>query len=115
MKRLPHIAVLIAMFACDFNPAAEAPVNAASTLAKRYEQQKLNIHAAGHDCRILVVQANTPLDRATVESLHYRTDGIQQSAEDEKFRAVVYRDEAGGMWTYGATTLEEAKEMRLCR
>ena len=122
MKRLPHIAVLIALLGCDFNPAADVPVAAAHTLAQRYTAQKLRIHAAGNDCRILFVRTKTTFDDATVESIHYGTSesgsydgGIQQFAEDNRFRAVVYRDAAGGLWTYGATTHDEAREMRPCR
>lgn len=121
MKRLTHLAVLIALLACDFDPAAEVPVAAAQTLSRQYGSRELRIDAAGHDCRILLVDTNATFDPRMVESLHYGTaddreydGGIQQFAEDERFRAVVYRDASGGVWTYGATTLDEAKELQPC-
>lgn len=118
MKRLPHIAVLITLLSCDFNPAAEAPMAAAHELARRYASQQLQIDAAGHDCRILLVQSKKSFDATYVESLHYGSDayegGIQQFAEDEKFRAVVYRDASGKLWTYRATSFEEATDLQPC-
>lgn len=121
MKRLTHLAVLIALLACNFNPDAEVAIAAAQLLSRQYASRELRIDAAGHDCRILLVDTNATFDPKMIESLHYGTGdhheydgGIQQFAEDEKFRAVVYRDTSGGVWTYGATTLDEAKELQPC-
>lgn len=122
MKRLFVLSVLTALSACGFNPDAEMPVAAARTLTRQYAKQKLDADAAGTDCLILLVRTKKVVDHATIEAIHYGTGdyiaydgGVQQYAEDRKFRAVVYRDSAGGLWTYGATTRDEAKSMPVCR
>jgi hypothetical protein len=122
MKRLPVLGVLIAILGCDLNPGTAIPVAAAQTITRQYSKRKLRAHAAGDDCGILLVQARTALDNTTVESIHYGTGenhvydgGIQQFAEDNRFRAVVYRDAAGDLWTYGSITLDEARTMSICR
>jgi len=122
MNRLPALGILILLLACEIHPAAERPVAAAHTLGQRYATQKLQIHAAGDDCLILLIRTKTALDNTTVESIHYGTGehraydgGIQQFAEDRGFRAVAYKDAEGGLWTYGAITRDEAKSMPICR
>lgn len=122
MNQIPVFGILIALFACDFNPDAKIPIAAANTLEQHYMKQKLQIHAAGNDCLILLIRAEAVLNDATVESIHYGTGeynsydgGVQQYAEDRRFRAVAYRDADGRFWTYGAITRDEAKSMPICR
>ena len=122
MNRLPALGILIFLSACEVRPAAEGTVTAAYTLGQHYATQRLQIHAAGDDCLILLIRTKTALDNATVESIHYGTGehnaydgGIRQFAEDRGFRAVAYKDADGGLWTYGAITRDEAKSMPICR
>ena len=122
MKRLPVFGVLIALLGCDLNPGAKGSVAAAQIATRQYAEQYLRADAAGDDCRILLIQTKKGFDNALVESIHYGIGehdtfhgGIQQFAEAKGFRAVVYRDAAGDLWTYGSITLEEARTMRRCR
>lgn len=75
---------------------------------------------AGSDCRVLLLTIETAVDDELVESIHYGTGGYdafggaEQFARDHGFRAVVYRDAGGGLWTYGATTRDEARSIQPC-
>jgi hypothetical protein len=40
--------------------------------------------------------------------------GVEEFAQDRRFRAVVYRDAAERLWTYGATSRDEARSMPRC-
>ncbi|HEX6099182.1 MAG TPA: hypothetical protein VF432_22910 [Thermoanaerobaculia bacterium] len=122
MKHLSALALLAALAACDFNPDAKAPIESARMLTRNYTLHELTAYAAGTDCRVLLVRTRTALDDATVETLHYGDGesatypgGLQQYAEERKFRAVAYRDQDGGLWTYGSITRQEAQTMPVCR
>lgn len=122
MTRLLATGVLITLFACDYNPAAEVPIRHAAELTRKYAAERLRADAAGNDCQVLLVRAKTPLHDSTVETIHYGTgepgvyrDGIQQFADERRFRAVAYRDSEGRLWTYGAITRGEAASMETCR
>jgi hypothetical protein len=122
MKRLPVFGFLIALLACDLNPGAKIPVAAAQIATRQYAQQHLRADAAGDDCGVLLIQTKNVFDNALVESIHYGigeydafNGGMQQFAETKGFRAVVYRDATGDLWTYGSITLDEARTMPSCR
>jgi hypothetical protein len=122
MKLLPVFGVFVALLGCDLNPGAKIPVAAAQTATQQYAKQNLRADAAGDDCRILLIQTKKGFDNALVESIHYgigeydaHYGGMQQFAEAKGFRAVVYRDTAGDLWTYGSVTLDEARTMHTCR
>lgn len=122
MKRLPLHGILIALMACNLNPGAKGSVAAAHAVPRHYANQGLRADAAGDDCTVLLIRTKTGFDNAMVESIHYGIGeagaypgGIQQYAEAKGFRAVVYRDAAGDLWTYGSTTLDEARTMPTCR
>jgi hypothetical protein len=122
MTRLPVFCVLIALLGCDLNPGARIPVAAAQIATQQYAKQDLRADAAGDDCKVLLIRTKKEFDNALVESIHYGIgdsdtyqSGMQQFAEAKGFRAVVYRDAAGDLWTYGSITLDEAKSMPTCR
>lgn len=121
MKRLFFCGFAIVAFACG-NDHAEPAIAAARAFTKRYEGLNLKAHAAGTDCQVLLIASDTVLDSTTVESIQYGVGhanayegGADRFAEDRRFRAVVYRDRDNGLWTYGATTREEAASLPLCR
>jgi hypothetical protein len=120
MKRLA-LGFFIMLAAC-YNPDSNVTIDAANALTRNAAKQRLKAYAAGNDCQILLVRAKTTIDDAGVETLHYGTGespvypgGLQQFAEERKFRAVVYKDSESSLWTYGSTTREEAQTMPVCR
>lgn len=120
MKRLP--AALLILAACTYDPAAQVSIDAANTITRDYAPQNLKAYAAGTDCLVLLIRAGTPLNDTAVETLHYgngesvlHPGGLQQFAEEKKFRAVAYRDSEGALWTYGSITRQEAQTVRPCR
>jgi hypothetical protein len=122
VKHFSALTLLVALAACDFNPGAKAPVEAAHALTRNYTLHELKAYAAGIDCHVLLVRINTTLDDAAVETMHYGDGesaaypgGLQQFAEERQFRAVAYRDDNGGLWTYGSITRQEAQTMTVCR
>ena len=122
MKRLPVAGVLLALLACDFDPRADRSVHAALECTELYAEHDLRASAAGDDCLVLLMQAETRLSDATVESIQYGTGdvagydgGVQQFLEDRRFRAVVYEDADGGLWTFGSITDDEAHSLKACR
>lgn len=93
----------------------------AEVFTRAYGNQKLQAVMAGSDCQVLLIKSSVPLDRATIESIHYgigeygaHYGGAEQFAAEYRLRAVVYRDSAGHMQTYGATTRAEAESMPVC-
>jgi len=121
MKRLV-LGVLITLTTCHYDPDARIAVEAAKTITRDYASQQLKAYAAGADCLVLLIRTKRSFDDAAVETLHYGTGesttypgGLQQFAEDRKFRAVAYKDADGGLWTYGSITREEAHSMPVCR
>ncbi len=121
MSRFPFIGLLVTLAACYFNPAVQQPIEAARKLDEKWKSHPFRVEAAGNDCLVLLVRAESALDDAAVESIQYGTDftayagGIQQFVEDHRFRAAVYKDSNGGLWTYGSITREEARSMPTCR
>lgn len=117
MNHLMAFTALLLLAACEPHPNTKA----AAVWTQHYPQQPLEAHAAGSDCAVLLIEAETRLDDGLVESIHYGIspydayeDGAQQFAIDQKFRAVVYRDAAGTLWTYGAIAREEARSLSPC-
>jgi hypothetical protein len=87
-----------------------------------YAQWKFDAAAAGDDCAVLFLRSRVLLDDSSVEAIHYGAGGyalpdggLQQFARDRSFRAVVYRDASGVLWTHGATTRREAESLVECR
>jgi hypothetical protein len=122
MNRFPALGLLTMLAACNFNPAAKVSIDAANRLAEQCSKEKLEARAAGDDCLVVLLRADLPLDDTTVESIHYGTGdlttypgGVQQFLEDAKFRAAVYEDADGQLWTYGSITKDEARSLPACR
>jgi hypothetical protein len=118
MQSLLRSALVVALVACN---AGRGPhETAAALLTREHREEKLRASAAGSDCRVLLVEIETESDDDLVESIHYGTGqygafgGVEQFAQDRGFRAVIYRDAAGAVWTYGATTREEARSIPPC-
>jgi len=91
---------------------------AASTLAK----WSLRGSAAGADCNVLLVETPVVLDDSLVEAIHYGTGacavvdgGVRRFTRERAFRAVVYRDRTGRVWTYGDVVQAEAEGLQPCR
>lgn len=121
MQRFMTTSLLIALFACNGHSATKEAIAAANLLTRHYEKQKLQASVAGDDCQVLVIRAKTRLDDRAVESMHYgvgeyaKYGGMEQFADERGFRAVVYRDDQGEIWTYGSITRDEARSMPRCR
>lgn len=111
---------VLVLIACDAQPVSKE-ASAADVFTRQHTAHKLQAAAAGSDCRVLLIAIETRFDDDLVESIHYGTDdykafgGVEQFARDRGFRAVVYRDPSGGLWTYGATTKDEARSLPRCR
>jgi hypothetical protein len=120
MHWLLTAALALALFACNTHQAGEDRVAAADLFTQAYERQELEAFVGGADCLALIIRANTRLDDSVVESMQYGTGpyvafgGVEVFAEKRRFRAVVYRDAADGLWTYGAVSRDEARSMPRC-
>ena len=121
MKRLPVAGVLFALLACDFDPRADRLAHAARECTELYAAHDLRASAAGDDCLVLLVHAETRLSDTAVESIHYGTGdgagyagGLRQVLEDRGVRAVVYEDADRGLWTFGSITDDEAHSLKPC-
>lgn len=122
MKRFSAISVLLVLCTCELNPRTEPLVDAARRFSALYAKHDVHAAAAGDDCLVLLIRAETRLGDASVESIYYGTGeiagyggGVRQFLEDHGFRAVVYRDSEHGLWTYGSVTSDEARSLRPCR
>ncbi|HEX8617247.1 MAG TPA: hypothetical protein VF911_06655 [Thermoanaerobaculia bacterium] len=128
MHRMLGIALFITFTAaCNPDRQNNAYVVAAENFTQRCSKSRLapwNVRAAaaGADCEILVVQTSIILEDSLVEALHYGTGnygiydgGVQNFSRNSEFRAVAYKDSTGAVWTYGATTADEAKTLKPCR
>lgn len=119
MQRLLRAAFVLALIACHAQPTSRE-VTAADLFSREHRKHKLQATAAGSDCRVLLIAIETRFDEDLVESIHYGTSGYgafgggEQFARNRGFRAVVYRDPTGGLWTYGATTRDEARSLPRC-
>jgi hypothetical protein len=113
--------MLLLLFACNAPQAGKESIAAADMLTRDYAQRELRASVAGTDCTILLIRSKTPLDIATIESIHYGTGeyaakgAVERFAERRRFRAVVYRDPSGIVQTYGSITRDEAQSMPRCR
>jgi hypothetical protein len=113
--------MLVLLFAaCYTDPATKEAVAAAKRLTRAYARPELQAYAAGHDCKVLVIESETPLDTVTIESMQYGTGeysekSVEQFAAAHRFRAVVYRDASGVVKSYDAVTRAEAESMPRCR
>ena len=114
--------LLVSLLACDDAPPAAREANAAAELfTRQYAHRHLRATVAGSDCRVLVIAIENGFGDELVESIHYGGSGYaalgggEQFFRDHRFRAVVYRDAAGHLRTYGATTLDEARSIPRCR
>jgi hypothetical protein len=120
MQRLMRAALVLALIACDAQPVSRE-TTAADLFTREYKKHQLQATAAGSDCRVLLIAIETQFGKNLVESIHYGTDGYgalgggEQFARKRGFRAVVYQDQNGGLWTYGATTRDEARSLPRCR
>jgi hypothetical protein len=122
MQRFARSALVHARRACSTKrTGAAATLAAAASFTLKHATHKLHAAVAGSDCRVLLISIDATFDRDLVESIHYGTGdyyefgGVEQFAHDHEFRAVVYRDADGGLWTYGATTRDEARSLSRCR
>src|SRR3954469_23677184 len=82
---------------------------------------KIQAHAAGNDCDVLLVQTPVIMEDAMVEALHYGAGaygvvdgGVQRFARDRSFRGVAYKDASGRFWTYGNVTAARAETLKPC-
>ena len=114
-------AVLIAIVACNDPRASEQAAGVAASFTRQHADHKLHASVGGSDCRVLLISIASAADDDLVESIHYGTGGYdafggaEQFAYDYRFRAVIYRDSTDNVWTYGATTKEEARSLPRCR
>jgi len=122
MQRFARSALVLALLACPAERTGDAAaVAAAASFTLKHATHKLHATVAGSDCRVLLISIETPADRQLVESIHYGTGGyeefggVEEFAHGHEFRAVVYRDAGGSLWTYGATTRDEARSLPRCR
>lgn len=116
MRRLMPVVLL---FACYTDPATQRAIAAADELTRLYSNPDLRAYAAGHDCKVLLIESEVPLDTVTIESMQYGTgeygeQSVERFAADHRFRAVVYRDETRVVKSYDAMTREEAESLRSC-
>lgn len=121
MQWLARSALVLTLLACNAPHAEKDAAAGATAFTRQHAKHKLHASVAGSDCRVLVIRTETPLNDTLVESIQYGTGdyeafgGADQFAHDRGFRAVVYRDAIGALWTYGATTRDEARSMPECR
>jgi hypothetical protein len=122
MQWFLRAALVLALVACHHvERAGQAAADAAEELTRQHAKHGLRASVAGSDCRVLLITIESAGDDELVESIHYGTGGydafggVEQLAHDRGFRAVVYRDATGELWTYGATTRDEARSLTNCR
>ena len=119
MTRLLAFTLVLALANCMSDPATQTHVHAADVLTKR-SADHFKAYAAGDDCMVLLIRADTALDDPAVETMHYGAGdaadgGLRRFAENHQFRAVAYEDAAERLWTYGSITRMEAQSMAACR
>jgi len=122
MQRFVRRALIAAaLIACNAPRAGDDTATGAAAFTKQHARHKLEASVAGSDCRLLLIETSSAFDDDLVESIQYGTGdyaafgGVDPFARDRGFRAVVYRDAPGRLWTYGATTRDEAQSMSRCR
>lgn len=121
MRRMTRLALVFALAACRGPRAGDEAATNAALFTMQHAKHHLHAAVGGSDCHVLVIETETKFDDDLVESIQFGTGeyvafgGADQFARDHGFRAEVYRDPAGGLWTYGATTRDEAQSMPRCR
>jgi hypothetical protein len=121
MQWLARSVLFLALLTCNDPGGGKDATTDATVFARLHAKQKLQASAAGSDCRVLVIRTEAALNDDLVESIQYGTGdygaygGADEFARKRGFRAVVYRDPAGAIRTYGATTRDEAQTMPYCR
>ena len=122
MRRLAITLAALLFCRCHEDPQTRRALEAAQRFSNQYANQDLKASVAGSDCLVLLIRSHTRLNDTAVETIHYGIGsftaykgGAAQFADDEKFRAVVYRDGSGKLWTYGSTTIDEAQSLPSCR
>ncbi|PYQ31747.1 MAG: hypothetical protein DMF56_01160 [Acidobacteria bacterium] len=115
------MALVFALAACNGPRAGNTAADNAALFTIQHAKHQLRAAVAGSDCHVLVIETKAEFDDDLVESIQYGIGdydafgGADQFAQEHGFRAVVYRDSAGALWTYGATTRDEAQSMPRCR
>jgi len=121
MERIARLALVFALVACNAPRAEKSAAKAAAEFTRQHAKHKLHAFVAGSDCRVLLISTATTFDDELVETIQYGTGdygafgGVDQFAHERGFRAVVYRDSNDALWTYGATTRDEARSLPRCR
>ncbi len=127
MHRMLAIPLFLLAAACGPNRTNQAHVSAAEAFTRRFSESRLSewkvrAAAAGKDCSVLLIQTSIIMEDSLVEALHYGSGaysvydgGVQSFYRHRAFRAAVYKDSTGKIWTYGATTTTEAKSLEHCR
>ncbi|HEX2833110.1 MAG TPA: hypothetical protein VHW00_08850 [Thermoanaerobaculia bacterium] len=124
VSRIVATALWAVLLACNSKSATNPHVLASmefTTLYKNRMPWKVEGVAAGTDCAVLLVRAESTLTDNNVEAIQYGAPeygsyegGIRQFAETHGFRAVAYRDARNTIWTFGATTQKEARALSPC-
>jgi hypothetical protein len=121
MRRITRLALVLALAACNGPRAGHDAADNAALFTRRHAKHQLRASVAGSDCHVLVIETKAEFDDDLVESIQYGIGdydafgGADQFTHERGFRAVVYRDSAGHLWTYGATTRDEAQSIPRCR
>ncbi|HEV7766117.1 MAG TPA: hypothetical protein VGQ76_14020 [Thermoanaerobaculia bacterium] len=122
MRWFVRAALVFALGACTHPQHTDkAAADVAEGFTRQHAKHRLHASMAGSDCRVFLITIESTFDDELVESIHYGTSGYdafggaEQLARDRRFRAVVYRDATGELWTYGATTRDEARSLPRCR
>jgi hypothetical protein len=120
MQRIARLALVLTLIACNARRAGHEAAADAATFSRQHAKHQLHASVAGSDCRVLAIETETAFNDENVESIQYGTGdygafgGAERFAHDRGFRAVVYRDSNGALWTYGATTRDEAQSLPRC-
>ncbi|HKR62666.1 MAG TPA: hypothetical protein VJZ00_02950 [Thermoanaerobaculia bacterium] len=121
MQWMIQVALVLTLFSCNAPRATHNATVAANSFTRQNAAHQLRASVAGSDCGVLLISTETALDDDIVESIQYGTGvygafgGAEEFAGDRGFRAVVYRDSTGELWTYGATTRNEARGLPQCK
>lgn len=128
---LPRL-IILALLAAACQPQTQSPpprqarITSADFFTQRYAHSrfagwKIQAHASGHDCDVLLVETSVIMEDSMVEAMHYGAGaygvvegGVQRFSRDRSFRGVAYRDSSGRVWTYGSITTAEPGILRPC-
>jgi hypothetical protein len=127
---IPLLLSAIVLFGCESHPRATTDnerVAAANAFTDQYAKSRLarwnlKARAAGPDCSVLLVDTSLILEDSLIEALHYgagayavQEGGVQGFCRQRTFRAAVYHDRSGRMWTFGDVQPSEAPGLKPCR